>query len=86
MVLSYLTLLPPVLDGLQLLWVCVIVAPLLSTALLAADGDPRLMHVMPDKNKDHLKVCICAGVGLKFFFVAAVWPFANPPGAALRCI
>ena len=57
MVLSYLTLLPPVLDGLQLVWVCVIIAPVLASALLMADGDPHLMHLMPDKNKDQLKVC-----------------------------
>jgi hypothetical protein len=48
-------LLPPVVDGLQILWICVVAAPVLAVALVSAEMPQALMEVMPDKNKDHLK-------------------------------
>lgn len=55
MVASYIALLPPVFDGLQILWMCVVANPIIAVALVSAHVPQVLMEVMPDKNKDHLK-------------------------------
>lgn len=56
LLLSYVALLPPMLNGFQLIWVTVVVTPVLAMSLLASDGDSNIMALMPDKNKEHLKV------------------------------
>ncbi|KAJ1646712.1 hypothetical protein LPJ64_001826 [Coemansia asiatica] len=51
---SNLCLLPPAMDGLMLIWVLWVVAPLLAASLLFAPHDEATMSTMPVKNHAHM--------------------------------
>ncbi|KAI8076326.1 uncharacterized protein BX664DRAFT_344388 [Halteromyces radiatus] len=52
--ISFCTVLPPILTGYQILWVLWIILPILTLSMLFTPLDDNIMLLMPGKNIDHL--------------------------------
>eukprot|EP01135_Chromosphaera_perkinsii_P004602 Nk52_evm2s291 gene=Nk52_evmTU2s291 len=55
LLLSHILLLPPMFDGIQILFLTLFIVPFLSLPMLIVGTDPNIMKILPNKNIGHLK-------------------------------